>query len=507
MEQRKDAREFELTPAFEMRGNLAEVEAAITAQADLNAFVFFTEEDELTLLHLAVINEHLDSVQRLLQKGEVQVDKPSGSRGRTALFLAAELGRLHAMVLLLEHSADLNALADDDQSPLLVATANGHIEVAAWLREHGAKADREWMGLRADDIEPQQKQKAGKVQNQPTQRPLVRSSTSGSNRTFDSLFWSGDAPDSPQSQRATSVKYGRYRISSYLFDSVDTDRAWAGGVTGGRSSNAESVEGHNKEGHEEEAWAGPVRIDYAEIWAVLQMKVPSGELVFDSKKLIGRGASCKVYRAKLYGLLCAIKVLSSSFIAKGCKAEKQFVAEIEILTSCKHANICRMYASSMNGNHKCAVLELMDTSLEQRLIDSEYPPLSWKQRVYVALCMFRGVVALHSRRPVQIHRDIKTSNILLNGFKTSTLHPNCIAKIADFGTARAFDQLVSVSTAQPRASIATAGITHANLTQNVVGTYPYMANECEWSLASTSIQHHPTYACHFLALHGANHKI
>ena len=97
--------------------------------------------------------------------------------------------------------------------------------------------------------------------------------------------------------------------------------------------------------------------------------------------------------------------------------------------------------------------------------------------MYIALCMFRGVVALHSMRPVQIHRDIKTSNILLNGFKTSTLHPNCIAKIADFGTAREFDHRASVSIARPQNSLATVGITHANLTENVVGTYPYMAKE------------------------------
>jgi ankyrin repeat protein len=96
-------------------GNLAEVETAITAKADLNAFVYFTEEDELTLLQLAVLNEHHDPVQRLLQIGEVQANRPSGSKGRTALFLAAELGRFHALVLLLEHSADLNQLADDGQ--------------------------------------------------------------------------------------------------------------------------------------------------------------------------------------------------------------------------------------------------------------------------------------------------------------------------------------------------------------------------------------------------------
>jgi ankyrin repeat protein len=63
-----------------------------------------------------VLNEHHDSVQRLLQTCEVQVNKPSGSKGRTALFLAAELGLVHALVLLLENSADVNVLADDGRS-------------------------------------------------------------------------------------------------------------------------------------------------------------------------------------------------------------------------------------------------------------------------------------------------------------------------------------------------------------------------------------------------------
>jgi hypothetical protein len=113
LSQRSFAREFQLTPTFEERANLAEVETAITAQDELK------EEDELTLLHLAVVYEHYDSVQRLLQTGEVQANKPSGSNGRTALFLATELGRLHAIVLLVEHSADVNAVAEDGQSPLI----------------------------------------------------------------------------------------------------------------------------------------------------------------------------------------------------------------------------------------------------------------------------------------------------------------------------------------------------------------------------------------------------
>jgi hypothetical protein len=162
LEQRKGANsKLGSAEVAETRGNLAEVETVITScarahergnRADLNAFVFFTEEDEFTLLHLAVLNGHHDSIQRLLQTGVVQANKPSGSRGHTALFLAAELGRLHAVVLLLEHSADVNTLADDGQSALIVASANGHTKVAALLRENGANEKHEWMGLRAHNI-------------------------------------------------------------------------------------------------------------------------------------------------------------------------------------------------------------------------------------------------------------------------------------------------------------------------------------------------------------------
>jgi hypothetical protein len=77
---------------LETRGNIVEVETAIAEQADLNAFAFFMADDGFTLLHLAVLNEHYDSVQRLLQTGEVYANKPSKYKGRTALFLAAELG-------------------------------------------------------------------------------------------------------------------------------------------------------------------------------------------------------------------------------------------------------------------------------------------------------------------------------------------------------------------------------------------------------------------------------
>jgi ankyrin repeat protein len=79
--------------AEEGRGNLVEVEEAIVQAVDLNAYVQTSSDgDQFTLLHFAVLNEHLDSVQRLVQTGAVEVNKRTARTGRTALFIAAEHG-------------------------------------------------------------------------------------------------------------------------------------------------------------------------------------------------------------------------------------------------------------------------------------------------------------------------------------------------------------------------------------------------------------------------------
>ena len=111
--------------------------------------------------------------------------------------------------------------------------------------------------------------------------------------------------------------------SSVDTESVDTERPSSNAressytTESRRSSNARLAterysrnQGNGK--GERRSWMGPTRVDYADIWEVLHMQVPSGELVFDSKKLLGRGASSNVYWTELHGVECAIKVLSST---------------------------------------------------------------------------------------------------------------------------------------------------------------------------------------------------
>jgi hypothetical protein len=165
----REAPAFELqcTGQAERRGDLIEIEEAIIGGADLNATVLVDSScshghqhdgaarDDYALLHLAVLNGHLDGLQRLLNTGAVEINKPTGRQGRSALFMAAEAGQVHAATMLLEHNADVNALTDEGQSPLIVASARGHKNMVALLEKHGASRTYRWMGLNADDVRAQ----------------------------------------------------------------------------------------------------------------------------------------------------------------------------------------------------------------------------------------------------------------------------------------------------------------------------------------------------------------
>ena len=120
---------------------------------------------------------------------------------------------------------------------------------------------------------------------------------------------------------------------------------------------------------------------------------------FEAALQIGDGGSCTVFKAKIHGFDCAIKVLSRE--ADGWDAE-QFHTEVALLSRVQHRNICRLFACSTNGPQQCLVLELMDVSLDRRLVTA--PQLGWEQRLLIALHICRSLVHLHSLSPPMIHR-------------------------------------------------------------------------------------------------------
>ncbi|KAK9725818.1 hypothetical protein RND81_05G171800 [Saponaria officinalis] len=150
---------------------------------------------------------------------------------------------------------------------------------------------------------------------------------------------------------------------------------------------------------------------------------------FNENKVLGRGGFGIVYKGELHdGTKIAVKRMESG--AMGTKGLKEFQAEIGVLTKVRHRHLVALLGSCVNGNERLLVYEYMPKGhLGQHLFEWQehnYPPLTWKQRVTIALDVGRGVEYLHSLAQTSfIHRDLKPSNILLGD--------NMRAKVADFG--------------------------------------------------------------------------
>jgi serine/threonine protein kinase len=145
----------------------------------------------------------------------------------------------------------------------------------------------------------------------------------------------------------------------------------------------------------ESKWENVRELNYADITKATKD--------FDSSMSIGDGASCKVYQGNLSGVDCAIKVLTERADALD---KKQFISEMMLLARVKHENICCLIGCSFNGPRQCLALELMQTDLADRLYSVQSHALGWEQKVFIAVCICRGVCHLHNLSPPMIHRYI-----------------------------------------------------------------------------------------------------
>lgn len=109
---------------------------------------------------------------------------------------------------------------------------------------------------------------------------------------------------------------------------------------------------------------------------------------------------------------------------------KQFRNEVELLCKYKHENLLSLLGYSCDGPTYCLIYEyICGGALKDRLEYSlKWPDrfrLLWTDRLYIALGTAKAVSYLHNAYSMPlIHRDIKTANILLDGFnkpKVSTI--------------------------------------------------------------------------------------
>ncbi|KAK4794365.1 hypothetical protein SAY86_012359 [Trapa natans] len=158
---------------------------------------------------------------------------------------------------------------------------------------------------------------------------------------------------------------------------------------------------------------------------------------FSPEFKVGIGSFGSVYRACLDdGREVAIKRAEISMTSGGGTARRQqdrdkaFVNELESMSRLNHKNLVKLYGFCEDGDELILVYEYIDDgSLHDHLHQfshSSPATSSWQGRLKVALDAARGIEYLHVYAvPPVIHRDIKSSNILLSSDGT--------AKVSDFG--------------------------------------------------------------------------
>lgn len=143
--------------------------------------------------------------------------------------------------------------------------------------------------------------------------------------------------------------------------------------------------------------------------------------------VIGQGAYGPVYKAQMStGEAVAVKVLAND----SKQGEKEFQTEVKLLGRLHHRNLLNLVGyCTEKGNNMLIYVYMSNGSLASHLYNEKMEPLSWDRRVHIALDVARGLEYLHDGAvPPVIHRDIKSSNILLD--------QSMRARVADFGLSR-----------------------------------------------------------------------
>ncbi|CAA6659844.1 unnamed protein product [Spirodela intermedia] len=178
------------------------------------------------------------------------------------------------------------------------------------------------------------------------------------------------------------------------------------------------------------------------------------------------GGSGQVYRIPTGGratAVVAVKKIWSAQKMMNPKLSQEFLSEVNILGSIRHTNIVKLLAFVSGADSMLLVYEFMANGSLEGWLHSASPEkreaLDWPRRLSIAIGVAQGLCYMHHDcNPPIIHRDVKSSNILLD----SEFCP----KVADFGLGRFMD-----------------GAGEPELASSVAGSVGYMAPDSlvEWA--------------------------
>lgn len=194
-----------------------------------------------------------------------------------------------------------------------------------------------------------------------------------------------------------------------------------------------------------ERGAGPRRFSYDDLVSATNN--------FSDQRKLGEGGFGAVYRGYLNDMDMEIAVKKISRSSR--QGKKEYITEVKTISQLRHRNLVQLIGWCHDKGEFMVVYEFMSNgSLDSHLFGKKkMSPLSWAVRYKISLGLASALLYLHEEwERCVVHRDVKSSNIMLDS--------SFNVKLGDFGLARLMDHDESGPT-----------------TTGLAGTFGYMAPE------------------------------